>query len=393
MDPALTPEQRMITEGVHRFVRREIWLWEKRIDTNATALPAEVAAALRPKIDEMGLRHIGVPPRLATGERGGPDLDQVSTLRVAMEMSQHRAGVFLPCYGLFAHTDLVALFSAAAEQQAAYLLPLLRGEKRAFLAVEEPSLPGEPIEGVRARAWWKGKEWSLAGTQIFAYGVDQADFGLLLARTEREDGTMGVTRFLVETAQTGFQDWRGYPTLRAGQSTSEINLSNVRVPPERVLGPPHEALALGTDHVLRGRQFIAALCLGVAAQAQAMALAQAWARTEHGRPLAQREDVRGALADSEIEVTAARSLLLQAGAASDRGAPLAVPTAMAKVVAVETAARVVDRAIQVHGSHGASTDLPLERWYRELRLRRLTDGSSAIQRAHVAEHLLSTFRQ
>ena len=169
MDSGLSDAQRMIAETVRRFVRRELWLWEKRIDANASMLPPEVMADLRPTVVRMELDRLEAPERF-----GGPRLDLVTRLVVAEEMSQHRAGVLAPGYGLFGVEVPPQLYASTAAQQAQFLEPLLDGASRCFVALDAPLGPDAPIDGVRARARWMGSEWMLDGTKIFVAGAEGA---------------------------------------------------------------------------------------------------------------------------------------------------------------------------------------------------------------------------
>jgi acyl-CoA dehydrogenase len=369
MDDGLSDTQRMIAQTVRRFVRRELWLWEKRIDANASVLAPEVVADLQPMVTTMELDHLEAPERL-----GGPRLDLVTRLVVAEEMSQHRAGVLAPGYGLFGVDAPPQLYAGTAAQEARFLVPLLRGESRCFVELSAPLGPGAPTDGVRTRARWMGSEWMLDGTKIFVAGAEGADFGVVLANTEAQSGERdGVSWFVVESDRVGFQRWRSYPTLGVGRETMELNFSNLRLPADHLLGVAGEGLALGGEWVARRAVLQAAQAVGVASAAQDMAVQQAAGRREFGVAIGRQPGVKQALADNEEDVRGSRMAAWAAAARleePDHSDDALRGAAEVRMAALEEASRVVDRTIQLYGGAGVSADLPLERWFRELRVRR-----------------------
>ena len=389
-----TDEQQMLIATVRRFVRREIWLWEKRIDLNAPSLPEEVFAELREKVRAMGLHYFTVPtvPGISSDVRG-PGLDLHTQVLLMEEVAQHRAGVFAPGYGLFGVDIPPPLLAATAAQQERYLVPLLRGHRRCFSVLSDPAGPGQPADNVRPRARWMGHEWMLDGTKIYVADAG-AEFGIIFAKTQDTDETpRGISCFIVDADRTGFQRWRPYPTVSTGRDTQELNFSNLRLPPENLLGDVGGGRDLGGDWYARRALLVASQLTGIGAAAHEMAIKQSWGRRLFEQPIAKRDDVRRALVDSEIEMRCCRLLTWDAAHRFDADQPFTVEAAAARLLAAETAQRVVDRSIQLHGSAGISADLPLERWYRDLRARRLDDGGTEAQRHTIADTLLTTFRK
>lgn len=400
MDLALSEEQELAVATLRRFVRKEIWLWEKRIDSDAVTLPDDAWTELLPKSQASGLENLIAAPGFC-----GPDLveaapDLLTRARVAEEMSQHRAGVMAPSYELFGVDAPPQLFAATDAQQERFLWPLLRREARAFVGLSDPTGAPQPLDGtrIRARRVRSGGavgEWMLDGTKLFVVGAETADFGLVFANTEDEDGAaLGVSLFVVEATRRGFQRWRPYRTLSPGRDVMELNLSNLRLPAENLIGELGGGAAVGESFLTRRRVFQAAQLTGVASAAQDMARGQAHARREFDTPIATQQGVHWALADNEVELRASRWLYLAAAQALDAGAVAAeANVAGARLAAGSAATAVVDRTIQLHGSAGISADLPLERWYRDLRLRRIDEGGEAAQRSTIATHLLTTFKK
>lgn len=380
----------LVIAGVRRFVRREIWLYEKRIASNAADLPDDVFAALRAKVDEMGLDHLLAPPTADCG----PELSERERARIAEETSQHRAGALQAAYGLFDPDPPPQLYAGSPVQQAAFLSPLLERRARCFRCFGDPDLRSLPTDGVRARALRRRSEWMLDGTKIYAAGAAVADFGIIYAHTEYERGERGgVSAFIVETTRTGFQRWRDWPTISVGRDTMELNLSALKLPDGNVLGEVGAGPSFANDLALRRRVFSAAELCGVASAAQDMARGQVWSRREHGRPLAQGERARLALADSEIMLRAGRQLYLAAASECDAGGPTPESALAALAFAAEAAVGVVDRTLELHGPLAYAADLPLERWSRDLRTRRAAEGGPVQQRLTIAACLTSTFKK
>ncbi len=378
-----TDEQALIIDLVRRFVREEIVPLEADLDPDASELPAEQSARLSEKTREMGLFGLGIPR-----EYGGPDIDLVTQTLIAIETSQHRAGLYAPCYGVFGGAGLAQLYEANDDQKERYLYPMLRGEKRGFFALTEPSGGSDPARATRTTAVRDGDHWILNGEKTFISGADKADFGITFARTDPSKGRGGITCFIIDTDMPGFRVRRVIHTLRSAHYATELEYNDLRVPHANVLGEVNQGFAIANDRLTRNRIPYAAGCIGVAIRANAMALEYAKTRETFGEPLAHRQAIQWMLVDSEIEIRQARWLTLEAAAKAASGAPFRTEAAMAKLVASEMGSRVVDRAIQIHGGYGVTKDLPLERWFREMRIRRIGEGPSEVQRLIIARDLI-----
>ncbi len=376
----------LIVQAVRRFVRREIWLQEKRVEPNAPRMPVDVQAQLLARASELGLDHLMAPSSAGVG----PDIDlsDADRLRIAEELSQHRAGVLNPAYGLFDPDPPAQLYAATAEQQRQFLEPLLRRAVTCFRGLDDPDLATLPVDGVRIRAQRHPQGWMLDGTKLFVADAAHAAFGIVYANTELIPGKRsGVSAIVVESDRVGFQRWRPWPTIATGRDTMELNLSAVKVPESNLLGEAGAGPWFANDLALRRRLFSAAHLTGVASAAQDMCRGVVWSRWERGLPLAQGERARLALADNEIAVSASRSLYRSA---AEQVAELGLA---ATVFAEQAAIAVVDRALDLHGPAGGSADLPLERWARELRWQRLSSGGVDQQRLAVAQRLITTFKK
>jgi alkylation response protein AidB-like acyl-CoA dehydrogenase len=383
MDLDLTEEQKLIVAQVRRFVQEEIVPLEAKLDPDASELPAADYDRLAGKVRDMGFWGLDIP-----AEYGGPGIDLVTRTLMAIEMAQHRAGLYAPCYGVFGGAGLAQLYEANADQKERYLYPTLRGEKRAFFGLTEPSGGSDPARAIQTRAVRDGDDWILNGAKVFISRADKADYGLVFARTDPTKGRAGVTCFIVDTDAKGFHVRRIVHTLRSTAYATELQFEDLRVPQRNVLGEVNRGFAIANDRLSRQRIPYAAACIGVAVAAQALAVEYSKLRQTFGAPLASRQAVQWMLVDNEVDIRTSIWLTLAAAHKAERGEPFRTEAAMAKLVASEAGGRVVDRAIQIHGGYGVTKDLPLERWYREMRIRRIGEGPSEVQRLIIARDLL-----
>ena len=383
MDLQETEEQRLIVDQVRRFVAEEIVPLEADLDPDADELEAADKARLIELTRAMGLYGLDIPP-----EYGGPDIDIVTRTLLAIEMSQHRAGLYAPCYGTFGGAGLAQLYEADEAQKERYLYPTLRGEKFGFFALTEPSGGSDPARAIQTRAVADGEDWILNGAKLFISGADRADYGIVFARTDPEKGRNGITCFIVDTDNPGFHVRRIVHTLRSAKYATELQFEDMRISGANVLGEVNHGFAIANDRLSRQRIPYAASCIGVAVKAQAMAIDYAKIRETFGGPLATRQSIQWMIVDNEIDIRTSRWLTLEAAAKAHRGEAFRKEAAIAKLVASEAAGRVVDRAMQIHGGMGVTKDLPLERWYREMRIRRIGEGPSEVQRLIIIRDIL-----
>ncbi|MCP5028424.1 MAG: cyclohexanecarboxyl-CoA dehydrogenase [Actinomycetia bacterium] len=383
MDLTLTETQELIVATTRRFVQDEIVPLEADLDPDAGALHPDDQARLVDKTREMGFYGLDIPE-----EFGGPGIDVTTRALMAIEMSQHRAGLYNPCYGTFGGAGLAQLYEATDDQKERYLYPTLRGEKRGCFALTEPSGGSDPARAIQTRGVPDGEEWILNGSKLYISGADKADFALVFARTSDDPGRNGVTAFLVDTDSPGFHVRRVVHTLRSTHYATELQFEDMRVPARNILGELNRGFGIANDRLSRQRIPYAAGCLGVAIRSQAMAIEWAKSREAFGSLLAEKQAIQWMIVDNEIDIRHARWCVLEAAQKADAGLPFRTEAAIAKLVATEGASRVVDRAMQIHGGVGMTKDLPLERWYREMRIRRVGEGPSEVQRLIIARELM-----
>lgn len=383
MDFEPNEQQRLIVEQIRRFVHEEIIPLEAKLDPDASELPKEDYDRLSDMVRGMGLWGLDVPE-----EYGGAGVDLVTRTLIAFEMSQHRAGLYVPCYGVFGTMGLAQLYEATDDQKERYLKPVLRGEKKGFFGLTEPSGGSDPARAIRTRAVKDGTDWIINGSKVYISGADRADFGLVFARTDPEKGRGGVTCFIVDTDTPGFHVRRVVHTLRSSHYATELSFEDMRVPETNILGEVNRGFAIANDRLTRQRIPYAAACISVAIKAQEMAIEYAKQRETFGAPLASRQMIQAMIIDNELDIRQSRWMTLAAAHKAESGQPFRMEAGMAKLVASEAGGRVVDRSMQVHGGIGMTKDLPLERWYREMRIRRVGEGPNEVQRLIIARDLL-----
>ena len=385
MDLSLTEEQQLIVNMIRRYDRQDILPLEDNLDPDEDTLPPELFDGLVKKTKEMGLFGLGIPP-----EYGGPDVDIMTRTLIALEYSQHRAGMYAPCYGAFGGVGLAQLYEATEAQKDKYLYPTLRGEKKAFFGLSEPSGGSDPARAIQTRAERDGDEWIINGSKLWISGADRADYGLLFARSNQNQGRAGVTCFIVETHWPGFNVRRIVHTLRQALHATEIQIDNLRIPNENILGVEGGGFAIANDRLSRQRIPYAAACLGPAFKAHELAVDYAKIRETFGSPLASRQGIQWMLVENEIDLRTARWFVLDAAAKADRRDEFRTEAAICKLVASEAASRVIDRSMQIHGGLGVAKDLPFERWYREIRIRRIGEGPSEVQKHIIARDIIGS---
>lgn len=384
-DLDLPGELKLFLGSVREFMRREVLPVEEPLDPDAIEFPPEEVARLQAATKELGLFLPSTPE-----EYGGPGLGFFAHTLFMEEISKHRQGLYNAGGGAFGFPVNPILYAGTPEQKERYLLPCLRGEKRGCFAITEPSGGSDPARAIRTRARKTDSGWAINGSKLWITHAGQADFVTVFVRTD--DGPIGtrgeITCFIVDTGTPGYDIGRTIPVIRP-EAPYELYFRDCFVADEQLLGERGGGFELLKSLLTANRIPYAAQCLGVAQVSLDMAIEYAKSRETFGKPLAQRQSIQWMLADSAVELRAARLLTYDAARLKEQGRPFAIESSMAKLLATETAERVVDRAIQIHGGMGLAKELPLERWYRELRTRRIGEGPSEVHRMVISRDLLS----
>ena len=382
----LPDELRQIQETVARFMAAEVKPAEDKAEHDAYELAPDVLAQLQAKARAIGLWCVRSPQ-----EYGGAGLSQLGQAVVAEEAAKCRMGAYVPACGAFGADPPNAIWSGTPEQIQRYGVPGVQQGRKVYFAISEASGGADPARAIRARAERKGDRYVLNGSKMWITGADGADWGIVFARTGAQGDRGGISAFIVNGQPAGMS----LKPIRVIRSYSpyEIHFHDVEIPVEDRLGEEGQGFAICEKWLIEGRIPYAAGTIGIAQAALQIAIDWARERTTFGSRLADKQAVQWMIADSEMELRAARLLTWQAAWIADSGrGDLKVASSIAKVMATETAGRVVDRAIQILGGMGVSCELPLERWYRELRIKRIGEGPSEVHRMVLARQLLGNRR-
>jgi acyl-CoA dehydrogenase len=379
MDLSLTDEQRGIRDWVRTFVSREILPLEQTVlereRRNERGLGLEELRELQGKAADAGFFGIQTPE-----EYGGVGLDAVTSALIEVELGRS----FVP-FRFGGEADNI-LFEADDDQQAAYLLPTIEGEKISCFALTEPGA-GSDARNIRTTAVRDGDEWVINGEKTFITGGDVADFCIVFAVTNRELGANGgVTCFLVDR-EAG---WQSAPIPTMGEwGPASLSFQDVRVPHSAILGGEGHGFELAMRWIGRGRYLLPARALGACERLVEMGMEHARNLVTFGSPIAERQAIQWMIADSAVEIEALRWLVLTAAWQVDQEIDSRQAQSMAKLYGGVKANEIVDRVLQMHGGMGYTRELPVERWYRELRVLRIYEGTDEIQRRTIARNLLA----
>lgn len=380
----LPQELVLLRDQVRRFMREEVKPIEDRLDYDATGCAREDRQRLRAKAEAMGLTRLTVPV-----EHGGNAVSAMARVIIAEESAKCRLGAYAPALGAFGGGPPNVLWSGTPEQIERYALPCVEGKLSAFVAITEPTGGSDPRNNITTRAIRRGDTWVLKGRKMWITGAGHADFGIIFARTD--DGGAGrppqITAFIVERNFPGIS-FNEIKVIRA-LSPYEIVLDDCQVPAANVLGEVGKGFGVAQRWLVDARIPYAAGCIGIAQEALDMACGWIKQRPVRGGILADKQAMQWMVADSEVELRAARLLVYDAASRVDAGESGKVDASVCKLYGTETAGRVVDRCIQMFGGMGVAKEMPLERWYRELRVKRIGEGPSEVHRMVIARDKLA----
>lgn len=377
----LTEEQKLVQQTIRKFVKEELMPLENEVLKNERegrpSLSKEKVQELRQKARDFGFWGINTPE-----EYGGANLGQMMLAIVLMELSK----TFVP-FSFGGSADNI-LYYGNEEQKKKYLLPTINGEKKSCFAMTEPNA-GSDTRNIKMTAVKDGNEWVLNGEKTFITGGNEADFVMAIAVTDKElhekTGTQGVTCFIVDREM----GWKSeYIDTMGEWGPASLIFDHVRVPEENILGELHKGYNLGLEWIGFARWVVGAQAVGMAERLLQMAIDYAKERETFGRPIADRQAIQWMIADSAVEIEAAKWLVLNATFTLDQGEDNRHLASIAKLYGANMGNRVVDRVLQIHGGMGYTRELPIERWYREARLWRIYDGTDEIQRMIISRNLL-----
>jgi len=379
MDFALSEEQRLLVATVRQFIGRELAPLEETVERDGRLAP-DTAAAIHVKSKALGLYAMNIPE-----EFGGGGLSALDTMLVEEQFGRTTDILVRRAFG----NVYEVLLACEGDQIDRWLTPCVRGERTCSIAITEPGA-GSDASSIRTRAVRDGDAWVLNGAKHFISDGLYSDFFMVSAVTDPDKGVRGISLFLVDKGLEGFTIGRDQPMMGLhGTSHVELAFDDVRLESAALLGVEGEGfrMALGVLGRVRLAQ-VAARAIGKATKLLELATAYANERRQFGRPIGDFQMVQQMLADSAIEINAARLVTLNAAWHIDQGHDPRTQISMAKVQASETLGRVADRAVQVFGGMGFCKDLPIERYYRDARIYRIFDGTSEIHRMVTARALL-----
>ena len=380
MNFGLTAEQEMMVKTVRGFVEKELYPLEPEVERTGH-VPKELGRDIQRKVKALGFYAPNIPEQF-----GGGGLDNITFALLERELGRTSWALHV-WWGRPSNI----LCACNEEQKPRYLAPTVSGEKIDALAISEPDA-GSDVRGMKCSARKVGSDWVINGTKHFISHADVADFVILFASTgeDREaPSKKRITCFLVDRGTPGFEIRPGYQSVSVrGYNNSILTFDDCRVPASQILGEEGQGFEMANTWLRSTRLSVAATSVGKARRAFDLALNHAARRRQFGSPIGKFQGVSFQLADMVTEIDAAEYLTLAAAWRLDQGLHADREIAQAKLYASEMAARVTDRAIQIFGGMGLMTELPLERMWRDVRVDRIWDGTSEIQRHIIARDLL-----
>ncbi|MBW4027886.1 acyl-CoA dehydrogenase [Acidipila rosea] len=374
----LTEDQEQLRKEVREFAAREIAPNVMRWD-EASEFPSEVVKQL----GQMGLLGMIFP-----AEYGGAGLGYVDYVLAIEELSAVDGSIGII---VAAHNSLCSnhIFLAGSEEQRRKYIPkLASGEWLGAWGLTEPG-SGSDAAGARMSATRKRDKWVLNGNKTFITNGHYADVAVVIAVTDKAQGTHGLSAFVVEKGTPGFRPGKKENKLGLRASdTSELIFEDCEIPEANLLGKLGEGFVDSMRILDGGRISIAALSLGIARGALDASLKYVKERRQFGKAIAEFQGIQWKLADMATELDAARLLTQRAAVLKDAGHKVTRESSMAKLKASEVAVKICDEAVQLHGGYGFIKDYPAEKFYRDVKLCTIGEGTSEIQRMVIAREIL-----
>ncbi|GAB5468347.1 MAG: acyl-CoA dehydrogenase family protein [Rhodospirillales bacterium] len=379
----LPEELRLLRETVVRFMAEQVRPLDERQPHDAYKLPADDLSALQAKARALGLWCLASP-----AEFGGGGLGLLAQVIVAEEAAKCRMGAYVPACGAFGIDPPSVIWLGTPEQRQTYGVAAIEKGQKCFVAISEASGGSDPARKIQTRARRDGDHYVINGTKMWITAAGEADWGIVFARTGEAGKGAGISAFIVERGMPGFRA-EEIGVIRS-YSPFEVILEDLRVPAANRLGEEGQGFAICQKWLVQARVPYAAGVIGVAQEALRLAIDWVRQRHVHKSLLADKQAIQWMIADSEIDLRAARLLTWQAAWNGDLGHDIKTDASVAKLYATEAAGRVIDRCVQMFGAMGLAKEMPIERWYRELRIKRVGEGPSEVQRMVLARTLLGS---
>jgi alkylation response protein AidB-like acyl-CoA dehydrogenase len=381
MDFTLPDHVEALRQEVRKFAEKEIrphvMAWDE-----AKTYPL----AVMKQLGEMGMMGIIFPE-----EYGGAGMGYLEYAVVVEELSRvdGSVGISIAAHNSLCSNHIYAMGSEAQKQK--YLVPLASGKVIGAWGLTEPGA-GSDAGAQLTTAKKEGGHYVLNGTKNFITHATVGDIAVVMARTSPGKGTDGISAFILEKGMNGFRSGKVENKLGLRASdTSELIMEDVKVPVENLLGEEGVGFRQAMKTLDGGRISIGALGLGMAQGAFEESVKYAKQRKTFGKPIAEHQAIAFKLADMQVQVEAARLLIYKAASLKDAGLPYAKAASMAKLYSSEIACRVADEAVQILGGYGYIKDYPVEKYYRDVKLCTIGEGTSEIQRTVISRYLMQEF--
>jgi alkylation response protein AidB-like acyl-CoA dehydrogenase len=378
MDFQLSDEQQQLKKTVREFAEREIapnvMKWDEA---------SEFPLATIKELGKLGIMGMIFPPEL-----GGAGMGYVEYATAIEELSRVDGSVGII---VAAHTSLCTnhIFTAGNDaQRKRYVPKLASGEFIGAWALTEPG-SGSDAASARCAAVRKGDRWVINGTKTFCTNGHYADVVVVIAVTDRQKGTHGLSAFVVEKGTKGFRPGKKENKLGLRASdTAELIFEDCEVPAENLIGKEGEGFVDALRILDGGRISIAALGLGMAQGAFDAALKYSKERRQFGKPISDFQAIQWKLADMAVQIEAGRALIWRAATMKDAGKNTTLASSMAKLYTGEIAVKCANQCVQIHGGYGFIKDYPAEKFYRDVKLCTIGEGTSEVQRMVIAREIL-----
>jgi len=377
LDFNLTETQKLFQKTVREFCEKKLKPIADKIDKEEY-FPKD----LYKEMGRMGLLGMTVPQKY-----GGAGIDRISYMIALEEIGRVCGSTALT---IEAHNSLGIghIYEKGTEEQRKKYLPkLCTNGSLASWALTEPNAGSDAAAG-NTTAVLKGNEWLINGTKQFITSADLADVTILMAMTDKSKGAKGISAFIIEKDTPGFKIGQTEDKLGLrGSHTVELILEDCRIPKENLLGEKDLGFVGAMNILDRGRTAIAAMSVGIAQAALEDSIEYAKQRQQFGRPIAKFQAIQWMIADMATNVDAARLLVYRAADMEDKNVRFTKEAAMAKLFASEMAMNATNKAIQIFGGYGYTKDYPVERYFRDIKLCTIGEGTSEVQRLVISRQL------
>jgi len=359
---------------------------EKRVRPLAAKIEAEhrVPRELMSEMAELGFMGVAIP-----AEYGGSGMGETGLCVIMEELTRGDFAVAVT-YGAHASIGAMSVLVGGTEEQKKRFLPdMAAGKLLGCYALTEADAGSDPA-AMRTVAVREGDEWVINGEKVWITNGDMADLATVYAITDRAKGARGgVTAFLVPSASKGFSVGKREEKMgQRGSSTVALAFDDVRIGDDHRLGEVGEGFKIAMGTLDRGRLALGANCLGCAREAHALSVDYAKQRKTFGKSIGENQAIQWMLADSATEIFAMESLVYRTAWMCDQHEAFSRESAMVKLFCSEALDRIVDRAVQIHGGMGYSSEFTIEKLYRDARVTRIYEGTSEIQRMVIARDVL-----